>query len=202
MQTKCFIHPDVDATDVCDACHRPFCPSCQTRLGTRVLCRNCLERHFRQQSRYSSFGVVALSFFPGAGHLYLGLPIRGLQLMLAVFGTVVLAGAIGLSALVPLAWAVGIFFSIFDAREAAHRLEQGLEVEDQPLYDVTLLKNPRLIGYALIAVGGFAWLRTLLIEFGKVLGLYSSSIDRVLTSTVVAALLIGAGIWLLRKKEG
>lgn len=67
--------------------------------------------------------ALVLSFFPGLGHLYLGLYQRGVGCFLAFAASIWLAGRAGLGILIPFVW----FFAVIDAYRQAHMLNAAQE---------------------------------------------------------------------------
>lgn len=96
--------------------------------------------------------ATLLSIFPGAGHLYLGLQKRGIQLMAAFLLSIYILDVLYLGIflfVIPLIW----FFSFFDGLQKASEMEKG-PVEDVPLIDY-LINYQKWIGIGLILVGGY-----------------------------------------------
>lgn len=203
---SCAFHPDRPVQGVCSACGRPVCEECLVNLNGQVYCKPCLEARMRRPDRQiNSFVRFVLSGFPGLGHLYMGLFQRGLQLMA---GTVL--GSVLLGMLFPPL--VGffipgmIFYSLFDAREIHLRMEQGLEVEDKGLVDMTTLRlrwSDRYIAYILIGVGALALYNTLVSDLLTMLFPDRAwRMAQVVRGMTAGALSLGAGLWLLRKDAG
>jgi hypothetical protein len=110
-----------------------------------------LERN-RETDRRSKAVALLLAVFPGAGHLYLGLQQRGLQLMAAFLLSLYLMDALRISIflyLIPIIW----FLSLFDAMQIVSKPE-GEELKDVPF--VKGLKNhQRWVGMTLVAIGAY-----------------------------------------------
>ncbi len=88
--------------------------------------------------------------FPGAGHMYLGLQRRGLQLMAAFLLSIYLLDLLRLSAflfLVPIIW----FYSFFDALQQTAKYGKE-RVHDEPIIDY-FINHQRWIGIGLITLG-------------------------------------------------
>jgi TM2 domain-containing membrane protein YozV len=110
-----------------------------------------LERN-REAGRKSKPVALLLAVFPGAGHLYLGLQQRGLQLMAAFLLSIYLMDALQLSLflyLIPIIW----FYSLFDAMQMVSKPE-GEELKDMPLIK-GLMNHQRWVGIALIVIGAY-----------------------------------------------
>ncbi|WP_438351200.1 hypothetical protein ACP8HI_11485 [Paenibacillus sp. FA6] len=104
----------------------------------------------RADGKRSKILVTLLSAFPGAGHMYLGLQKRGLQLMVLFLGSIYVLDILRLSLfmfLIPVIW----FYSFFDG------LQQASRYGKEPLIDRPLvegLDNHRgLIGIGLLVLG-------------------------------------------------
>ncbi|OAB44339.1 hypothetical protein [Paenibacillus glacialis] len=104
----------------------------------------------REEGKRSKILVTLLSAFPGAGHMYLGLQKRGLQLMVLFLGSIYILDILRLSLfmfLIPVIW----FYSFFDG------LQQASRYGKEPLVDRPLVEgidNHRgLIGIALVLLG-------------------------------------------------
>ncbi len=110
-----------------------------------------LTQH-RDHGKKSKIIAMFLSLMPGAGHMYLGLQRRGLQLMIAFLLSIYILDVLRLSLflfLIPVLW----FFSFFDALQQLGRYEQGGAV-DAPIVD-WLINHQRWVGYGLLALGAF-----------------------------------------------
>lgn len=151
----------------------------------------------RQEGRKSKTLATILAIFPGAGHMYLGLQRRGLQLMAAFLLTVYMLDVLRLSLflfLVPIIW----FYGFFDALQ--HVSRQGKEeVQDVPLVD-WLMNHQKWIGIGLLALGAYYLFDQL------ILGLLQEHFPkwrihywfhRYFQTFVVGTVLIGGGIRLL-----
>ncbi|QJC52635.1 hypothetical protein HGI30_14380 [Paenibacillus albicereus] len=110
-----------------------------------------LEGHFASGHK-NKMAAAALSFLPGAGHLYLGLQKRGLQLMGLFLVSIYLMDSLRMTLflfLLPLVW----LYAFFDAIQQHGRFQRG-ELADVPVM-TELSAYHRWIGAALIAVGAF-----------------------------------------------
>lgn len=100
--------------------------------------------------RKSKVLAIALSIFPGAGHLYLGLQKRGLQLMGGFLLTVFIMDNLRLSLfffLLPLFWC----FAFFDALQQTSRYERET-LTDEPVL-TQLVPYQRWFGIGLLGFG-------------------------------------------------
>lgn len=140
--------------------------------------------------------VLLFSLIPGAGHMYLGLTQRGLQIMLFFFGTLYISslveyvlGNLWAMVVAPVTW----FFSFFETLQADARLRRGEMVEDKVLVAVEKLRlNRRFWGWILVVFGLFAGLN----NFYHVAPEVVMAIRRLM----VPVALIAAGIWLLARE--
>lgn len=110
-----------------------------------------LEAHIAS-GRKSKVLAIALSIFPGAGHLYLGLQKRGLQLMGGFLLTVYIMDNLRLSLfffLLPLFWC----FAFFDALQQTSRYERQT-LSDEPVL-TQLVPYQRWFGFALLGFGAY-----------------------------------------------
>lgn len=159
----------------------------------------------REQGRKSKILAMFLALMPGAGHMYLGLQKRGLQLMAAFLLSIYILDALRLSLflfLIPILW----FFSFFDALQRVSDFERG-EAHDVPVVD-WLIHHQKWVGIGLVATGLiFLFDRVgvpLLSEIFPNLN-FRHIYQAYLQTTVVSAILIFGGIKLLasgRGKEG
>ncbi|OBZ15657.1 MULTISPECIES: hypothetical protein [Bacillales] len=100
--------------------------------------------------RKSKVLAIALSIFPGAGHLYLGLQKRGLQLMGGFLIAIYIMDNMRLSLfffLLPLFWC----FAFFDALQQTSRYERQTLVDEPVL--TQLVPYQRWFGIALLGFG-------------------------------------------------
>lgn len=153
--------------------------------------------HGRSTGKKSKVITNLLAAFPGAGHMYLGLQKRGLQLMLIFLGSIYVLDLLGLSLflfLIPIIW----FYSFFDG------LQQSSKYGREPLYDKPVIESwtryQRWIGIALLFLGVYYILIRLVVpEFGDQFGFYIDRIQSHMNTIIVSLLLIGGGIKLLFK---
>lgn len=181
--------------------------------GEELEDRTILEDLERQRESGKKSKVIAtiLGIFPGAGHMYLGLQKRGLQLMAGFLLSIYVLDVLRLSIflfLIPVIW----FFSFFDTLQQASREEEGL-AEDVPIIKY-VANHQRWLGIALILLGAFylmddIFLPAIAPQMRELLNvdLYYYY-NRFFQMFVVCLLLIGGGIKLLmgskskKEKEG
>ncbi|MED5017761.1 hypothetical protein P9847_10635 [Paenibacillus chibensis] len=155
----------------------------------------------REEGKRSKVIATLLSAFPGAGHMYLGLQKRGLQLMVIFLGSVYVLDVLHLSLflfLIPLIW----FFSFFDGLQQTSR--HGREpLVDRPIVE-GISNHQRWLGAGLMLLGLYyvatsilfplltSWFPDLYIDY---------RVSRYLKPAFVAILLIGGGIRLMMNTE-
>lgn len=110
-------------------------------------------------NRINSNASPALTFLfsllPGAGHMYLGLMRRGLEIMVAFFGSIFLvADALQLAEIgVPLSLII-YFYSLFDAYHLRKSIKRGDEIADSTFLKLTgFTLNGYHMGIAAIVLG-------------------------------------------------
>ncbi|GIQ68968.1 hypothetical protein [Xylanibacillus composti] len=106
----------------------------------------------RDDGKKSKPLATLLAMFPGAGHMYLGLQRRGLQLMAAFLFSIYILDTLHLSLflfVIPILW----FFSLFDALQILSSPNMK-EVKDVPFVD-WLMNHQKWIGIALLLMGGY-----------------------------------------------
>ncbi|HEY3365013.1 MAG TPA: B-box zinc finger protein [Symbiobacteriaceae bacterium] len=203
---NCAYHNDREVQGVCSSCGRPVCEECLVNLNGQVHCKTCVSAQMHKPRRDLNGGLrFLLSFCPGLGHMYLGLFNRGVQLLVFFFGTITLMNLLRIDTFGGLFIAGLVFFSIFDAREAHLRIQQGLEAEDRGFVDVKTWRlefSSRYIGYGLVALGVLAMYRILMDDvlammFGNSAQYYH--MVNVINGAVLGVLAIGGGLWLLGK---
>lgn len=151
----------------------------------------------REDGKKSKMIATFLSIIPGAGHMYLGLQKRGLQLMAAFLFSIYIMDVLRLSLflfLIPILW----FYSFFDALQLISK--QGREeLKDLPFVD-WLINHQKWVGIALLLLGLYYLADEVLLSaldrmFPK--GRLSMLFHQYFQTFVVSVLLIGGGIRLL-----
>ncbi|MHA7579580.1 multi-tm2 domain protein [Paenibacillus vandeheii] len=155
----------------------------------------------RASGRRSKVLATLLSAFPGAGHLYLGLQKRGMQLMFLFLGSIYILDLLRLSVflfMIPLIW----FYSFFDGLQCSSRY--GREpLTDQPIFK-DWARHQRLIGFGIAALGLYYLVIRLVIPqlnemFPNVFMTYE--IRSYVNTVIVSLLLIFGGLKLLFGKQ-
>lgn len=104
----------------------------------------------RPGGKKSKSVAAMLSIMPGAGHLYLGLQKRGIQLMAAFLFSIYILDVLRLGLflfIIPIIW----FFSFFDSMQKAALYRTG-EVEDEPLVSY-LVNHQKWLGIGMMVLG-------------------------------------------------
>ncbi|MBB6455373.1 hypothetical protein HNQ94_003873 [Salirhabdus euzebyi] len=155
---------------------------------------------YRESGKKSKGITTLLAMFPGAGHMYLGLQQRGLQLMIGFVLSIYVLDILRLSLflfLIPVIW----FFSFFDALQQQARYETG-EAKDTPVFRY-FINHQRWLGVGLILLGMFFIIDSILIpafadDIYEAFNIYITYYyQRYLQMGIVCLLLIGGGIRLL-----
>ncbi|PWA10354.1 hypothetical protein DCC39_11615 [Pueribacillus theae] len=170
--------------------------------GEELVDRSLLEdfETRREDGKKSKAIATLLSIFPGAGHLYLGLQRRGVQLMAAFLFSIYILDVLHLGIflfLVPIIW----FYSFFDGLQKASKL--GIEpLEDTPVISY-FINNQKWVGIGLVLLGCYYLITNILLPvFSPIIQEYFNVdfaywFSRYFQITVVCILLIGGGIKLL-----
>ncbi|MCD5325468.1 MULTISPECIES: hypothetical protein [Pontibacillus] len=157
------------------------------------------DRH-RDSGKKSRVIATLLGIFPGAGHMYLGLQRRGLQLMAAFLLSIYILDVLNLSIflfLIPIIW----FFSFFDTLQLASRYEDEA-IEDVPVIKY-FINHQRWIGIVLILLGFFYMLDDVLMPVlaDEIRETFQVNLyyyyERYFQMIIVCLLFIGGGIKLL-----
>jgi hypothetical protein len=177
--------------------------------GEEVLDRTFLEDFTQGRGEKKSKAIATiLSIFPGAGHMYLGLQKRGLQLMAAFLLAIYILDVLRLSIflfLIPIIW----FYSFFDALQQASKYGEE-ELKDIPVISY-FVNHQRWFGIALLVLGVYylldhVMMPTVIAKLGDMLQVnLAMYYHEYFQTTVLCILLIGGGIKLLagsKKKEG
>ncbi len=163
------------------------------------------EETRREQGKKSKTLATVLSIFPGAGHMYLGLQRRGLQLMAAFLFAIYILDILRLSLflfLIPIIW----FYSFFDALQKVSKHGEE-ELEDIPIISY-LVNHQKWLGVGLLALGLYymfdhivipALAPMLKLDFGVDIQYWYYNYFQV---TVICILLIGGGLKLMMGSKG
>ncbi len=165
--------------------------------------------------RKSKFLTILFGLFPGAGHMYLGLMNRGLQLMVAFWGLMGIGGFLNLGFLLfllPVIWCYA-FFEILNLYDLTPE-EREARIANDTIFDGRLYdagkrffhNHTRGIGIALILVGLYSVLARIfsplfyILEerYGSFWGYY---LQEMVPTLVVALLVILLGVRLIRGKS-
>ncbi|MFB9327042.1 hypothetical protein ACFFSY_14025 [Paenibacillus aurantiacus] len=168
------------------------------QAGEPLLDRSIMEDwdDHRAGGRRSRLFATVLSILPGAGHMYLGLQSRGLQLMAGFLLSIYLLDTLELSLflfLVPILWC----YAFFDSLQIQSRYALDGFVPDVPIVS-GLMHQRRWLGLALIAMGLYYVGDRLLLDVFNQFGLRNYAELRYYFKTALTALLLlGAGAKLL-----
>jgi hypothetical protein len=178
------------------------------RQGEALVDQTFLEdfQELREDGKKSKVIATFLSIVPGAGHMYLGLPKRGLQLMIAFFACIYILDVMRLSLflfLIPILW----FYSFFDALQLISKQDRE-QLQDIPIVD-WLVNHQRWVGIVLLGLGLYYVTDEMLLRLMDIwfpnerISIY---FHRYFQTIVVSIVLIGGGLWLVagsyRKKRG
>lgn len=151
----------------------------------------------REEGKRSKVIATLLSAFPGAGHMYLGLQKRGLQLMVIFLGSVYVLDVLHLSLflfLIPLIW----FFSFFDG------LQQTSRYGREPLLDRPIVEgisdHQRWLGVGLVLLGLYYVGTSILMPFVNQWfpeWFIEYKVSRYLKPVIISVLLIAGGFKLM-----
>ncbi|WP_141430395.1 hypothetical protein [Bacillus sp. 03113] len=161
----------------------------------------------REDGKKSKAIATFLSIFPGAGHLYLGLQQRGIQLMGAFLFSIYILDVLRLGIflfLIPIIW----FYSFFDGLQTASKMGEE-PIEDKPII-ASLFNHQKWIGIGLIFIGLYYLTTNIIIPaFSPMLRQLIDIdlrylFDRYFQMSIVSIVLIGGGIRLLfgSKRKG
>lgn len=138
--------------------------------------------------------TIGISIIPGAGHMYLGLQKKGLELMSLFFFTSFLMGYLNMSLfffILPVIW----FYSLFDAY---HNIEENKSNRwDQEVSLFTWFQErPKWFGWGLIIIGIAVILERMIAPY------IHYQIRHLFQTGIVALILIFSGIKLLKGGKG
>ena len=174
--------------------------------GEQLVDRTLLEdfETRREDGKKSKTIATLLSVFPGAGHLYLGLQRRGIQLMAAFLFSIYILDVLRLGIflfLIPIIW----FYSFFDGLQKASRFEDE-PLEDMPIISY-LFNHQKWIGIGLVLLGLYYLTTNILLPVLSPMLMNLIEIDirywfeRYFQTAVVCILLIGGGLKLMMGKK-
>ncbi len=174
--------------------------------GEKLEDRSVLEEleKKRPDGRKSKSFATLLSIVPGAGHLYLGLQRRGIQLMAAFLFSIYILDVLRLGIflfIVPIIW----FYSFFDGLQKASQYESGV-VEDEPIVSY-LINHQKWLGIGLIVLGLYYIGSNIIIPMADpiLLDRYDINIQfwiqAYVQPAIICLFLIGGGIKLLSGKK-
>jgi hypothetical protein len=150
----------------------------------------------REDGKKSKAIATFLSIFPGAGHLYLGLQHRGIQLMAAFLFSIYILDILRLGIflfLIPIIW----FYSFFDAMQKVSKYGDE-EMEDVPIISY-LINHQKWVGIGLVSMGLYYLLVNVFIPVIAPIVNFNFAywFQTYFQTGLVCVLLIGGGIKLL-----
>ncbi|MGP7819444.1 hypothetical protein [Niallia sp. 01092] len=164
-----------------------------------------LEKN-REEGKKSKAIATFLSIFPGAGHLYLGLQQRGIQLMAAFLFSIFILNELRLGIflfLVPLIW----FYSFFDGLQKASKAGEDEPLQDTPVISY-LINHQKWIGIGLVLLGVYYLFVNIILPglAPKIHVLYGIDLQFLFyhyfqTGIVCLVLILGGGRLLMGKKK-
>lgn len=178
--------------------------------GEELVDRSILEdlEMKRDDGKKSKSIATFLSIFPGAGHLYLGMQRRGIQLMAAFLFSIYILDVLRLGIflfLIPIIW----FYSFFDGLQKASKYGKE-ELEDTPIISY-FINHQKWVGIGLVLLGLYYLFSNILLPALSPMlsNLINIDIrywfDHYFQTAIVCILLIGGGFKLLmgsKKKQG
>jgi hypothetical protein len=174
--------------------------------GEELIDRSILEDfEMRKEDGKKSKSIATfLSIFPGAGHLYLGLQRRGIQLMAAFLFSIYILDVLRLGIFlffIPIIW----FYSFFDGLQKASRYGEET-IEDVPII-AYFLNHQKWVGIGLVIMGVYYLVMNVLLPafspvFSRLLDIdvmywVQGYFQPYFQTGLVCLLLIGGGIKLL-----
>lgn len=206
---NCKYHKNIQSEYICSVCGSPICEECMSTVNGKRVCRNCIETNLfgmrNEHKGTSKFWSAMFSLIPGCGQMYMGMMNRGLQLLTAFVGIFIL-GVLTDGVIIALG-AIIWFYSFFDSLNMRRRILIGEIVKDDPIYPLNIEAiNPKYLGYGLVALGGWAILKSMISLVERVVrSIFGSRfpifwINDIHRSIIPLALLIG-GIILIRRAK-
>lgn len=154
--------------------------------------------------RKSKFWTFVLSFFPGVGHMYLGLMKQGVQLMSLFFGIIAIASLLNMEFfcfLLPIIW----FYGIFDATEKCNNQyinkNENLELINW-IYkgNINYKIDRKLVGYIFMILAGIILLNNIIIPIiSTMFGGQYWFITSMINNMVLVIIFIWGGYTLIKK---
>lgn len=171
--------------------------------GEKLEDRNILEDFEvrREEGKKSKSIATFLAIFPGAGHLYLGLQRRGIQLMAAFLFSIYILDVLRLGIflfLIPIIW----FYSFFDGLQQASKYKGDEPLKDTPII-AYLLNHQKWVGVGLLLLGLYYMFSSIVIPaFAPMLREmfnvdFRYWFDHYFQTAIVCIILIGGGLKLL-----
>ncbi len=153
---------------------------------------------------YSSFWAFMFSLIPGAGHMYLGLMNRGVQLMITFFALLAIPNILYFTDFIGLFSIIIWFYSVFDSYHIRKRINMGELVEDKTSFNIDLRNiNYNHLGIGLTIFGSIVLLDNVILRM-PFIDNHSHSLYVMMNyirKSIFPVLLIVIGVILLRKSK-
>lgn len=225
---NCVYHDELEANFTCSECGSNICKECAVDNNGKIICLQCARNKGipiikntnnynynnntgrdinymdNNRRRYSVFWATVFSFIPGAGHMYLDVMNRGLQLMLAFFGIIAISNLFYSANFLTIFSIIVWFYSFFDCYHIRKKLERGEDVTKELVFNLDFKKiNIKHIGIGFVGVGGLVLLdeilRQLMFESNRVI--LNSQTIRILRNATFPVVLIVIGLIILNKAK-
>jgi len=227
---KCENHNNNEANFICLDCGSKICNDCAVNNNGKIVCIKCAEKRElpiiknniitvedkeknnnnggsrveNSKRKISSFWATILALMPGAGHMYLGVMKRGLQIMLAFFGIIAI-GNLFYDADFLVFFAIIIwFYGFFDCYHIRKKLQNGEEVVEDLIIDIDMKKiNFHYVGIGLVIFGALILINGTFTRFEYSLSRYSiyPEVFRFIRNATFPVFLIIGGILILRNSK-
>lgn len=227
---NCVYHDELEANFVCSECGSNICKECAVDNNGNIICLQCAKKkgipiiknsnnyNINQSNnvgkdmnyvnnnrrRHSVFWATVFSFIPGAGHMYLGIMNRGLQLMLAFFGIIAITNLFYSAQFLNIFSVIIWFYSFFDCYHIRKKIEQGEDVKGKLVFNLDFKKiNIKHIGIGFVGIG-------VLVLFDEILSqllymsnsfILNSEVIRLLRNVTFPVILIVIGLVILNKAK-
>lgn len=205
---NCKYHKESEAKYICEKCKQPICEECAVEVNGSRVCSTCIQNSLLSEKGEVRRGGIFESIFflfcaaiPGAAHMYMNLFKRGLQLMITFIASIVVSGYANIETLVLLVMIPTWFFSFFDSYAIRRKLRNGEVVEDEQVYDYSIIfRNKSYVGIAMLILGLMGLTNSLGYSvFGRMFGWgdFYWTIKR----SIIPFALVAAGVYVLSKSR-
>ncbi len=231
---NCEYHKSLESNYICSSCGVSICKDCAVNHNGKIVCIECAKKdglpiiknipyegntsnlnanstnHYNGKTArsYSTFWSTVFSFIPGGGHMYLGTMKRGLQFMLAFFGTFALANFFYSADFLIFFSIVIWFYSFFDCYHTRKKLERGEQIDEELILPIDIKTiDSRHLGIGLVFLGGLILLNEFfdqLVYITNRMNIDSESVRitiRLLRDSIFPLVLIVIGFFILKKSK-